>query len=207
MLNPINRRRCLGLAASASFLFLPLGAAFAQAQAAAEFVRNLGSQLVQVVNEPGDASSKREQLRPILDQNIAVDQIALFCLGRYQRDATPAQLADYEQLFHNVLLNSILGHLGSYRGVRFEMGQTSEQPDGAHVETTIYRPNEEPAMVDWVISQAGGHRQVIDVVAEGTSLRTTQRGDYTSYLDRHAGSIEALLMALKRQVAKQSSSG
>ena len=85
------------------------------------------------------------------------------------------------------------------------MGPASVQPDGPHVQTTIYRPNEEPAVVDWVLSHASGRLQVIDVVAEGTSLRTTQRGDYTAYLDRHDGNIDTLLAALKRQIAHEGS--
>ncbi len=203
MLIFLDRRRCLGLAAAATLFSLPLAGARAQSGGAAEFVRTLGGQLVDVVNAPGAAASKRGQLQPILDQNIAVDQIAIFCLGRYVRVATPAERQEYVSLFHSVLLNSILGHLGGYRGVRFTVGDSSRQPDGEHVGTTIYRPNEEPAQVDWVINQVGGGRKVVDVVAEGTSLRTTQRGDYLAYLDRHGGSVEALIDALKRQIARE----
>ena len=74
------------------------------------------------------------------------------------------------------------------------------------MQTTIYRPNEEPASVDWVIDNVDGSRKVIDVVAEGTSLRTTQRGDYLAYLDRHGGSVEALIAALQRQIARENAS-
>ena len=196
-----NRRR-LGLAAALLTLLLPLAPARAQAPDA-QFVRTLGAELVEVVNAPGDAAAKRPQLQPILDQNIAVDQIAIFCLGRYLQSATPQQRQEYVALFHSVLLNSILGHLGGYRGVRFTVGSATRFPDGVHVQTTIYRPNEEPAQVDWVINDVGGAPKVIDVVAEGTSLRTTQRGDYLAYLDRHGGSLDALIAALKRQIARE----
>jgi phospholipid transport system substrate-binding protein len=203
MLMTIARRRCLGVTAAVALLSLPLTGARAQAGGAAQFVRTLGGQLVDVVNEPGAPGSKRSELQPILDRNIAVDQIALFCLGRYLQDASPAQKQQYVSLFHSVLLNSILGHLGGYRGVRFAVGGSTRQPDGEHVQTTIYRPNEEPASVDWVIDNVDGSRKVIDVVAEGTSLRTTQRGDYLAYLDRHGGSVGALIAALQRQIARE----
>ncbi len=201
MLMTIARRRCLGLAAVAT-LSLPLTGAYAQGGGASQFVHRLGSQLVDVVNAPGPASSKRTQLQPILDENIATDQIAIFCLGRYVQQATPSQREEYVTLFHSVLLNSILGHLGGYRGVRFTVGGTSRLPDGEHVQTTIYRPNEEPASVDWVIGELGGGPKVTDVVAEGTSLKTTQRGDYLGYLDRHGGNVAALIAALHRQIAR-----
>lgn len=161
-------------------------------------VRQLGAELVQIVNEPGSAASKTAQLQPIIDGNIAVDQIARFCLGHYWAQTTPAQQAQYLQLFHSVLLNSITSHLGSYRGVTFAMGSSSEGPDGTLVETVINRPGESPAAVQWVV--AGN--KVIDVVGEGASLRNTQRADYTSYLARHGGDVAALIAALQRQVAK-----
>jgi phospholipid transport system substrate-binding protein len=39
------------------------------------------------------------------------------------------------------------------------------------------------------------------VVAEGTSLRLTQRSDYTSFLSQHNGDVGALIAALKRQTS------
>jgi phospholipid transport system substrate-binding protein len=205
MLMTIARRHCLAVAASAALSLLPLVGARAQT-GAASFVQALGAQLVDVVNAPGPAAAKRDQLQPILDRDIATDQIALFCLGRYLQVATPSQKQAYVQLFHRVLLNSILGHLGGYRGVRFTIGQSSRQADGDHVGTVIYRPNEEPAQVDWVINEIDGGPKVVDVVADGTSLRTTQRGDYLAYLGRHGGSVDDLIAALRRQVARNDAS-
>ena len=171
----------------------------ARAQAGpSALVRQLGAELVQIVNEPGSAASKTAQLQPIIDGSIAVDQIARFCLGHYWQQATPAQQAQYLQLFHSVLLNSITSHLGSYRGVSFAMGSASPAADGTLVETVINRPGEAPAAVQWVVAD----NKVIDVVGEGASLRSTQRADYTSYLARHGGDVATLIAALQRQVAK-----
>ncbi len=195
-------RRTLLVLASSLTIALTCGLARAQTSGAAGFVRTLGGQLVAIVNAPGSPASKRGELQPVLDQNVAVDQIAVFCLGRFSRMATPAQLDEYKTLFHSVLLNSIVGNLGDYHGVRFTVGGATSAPDGTHVETTIYRPGEAPAPVEWVIADQGGSPKVIDVVAEGTSLRLTQRGDYTSYLTRHNGDFAALLAALRRQVAR-----
>lgn len=192
------RRRLLTLAATGALLAALPGTGHAQSSATA-FVQKLGTDLVQIVNAPGDAASKRNQLLPVIEQNVAVDEIGRFCLGHYWQTATPEQRAQYISLFHSVLLNSILSHLGSYRGVRFTIGQAQSAPDGTYVETTIFRPGEAPANVEWVI---GPGPKVIDVVAEGTSLRTTQRGDYTSYLARHGGDVATLIAALQRQVAR-----
>jgi phospholipid transport system substrate-binding protein len=55
--------------------------------------------------------------------------------------------------------------------------------------------------VQWVVNQVGGRPRVIDVVAEGTSLRLTQRSDYAAYLSRNNNSVDALISAMKQQLA------
>jgi phospholipid transport system substrate-binding protein len=39
------------------------------------------------------------------------------------------------------------------------------------------------------------------VIAEGTSLRLTQRSDYAAFLSRNGNSVQALIDALKQQAA------
>ena len=40
----------------------------------------------------------------------------------------------------------------------------------------------------------------MDVVAEGTSLRLTQRSDYASYLTHNGNDVEKLIAAMRRQI-------
>jgi phospholipid transport system substrate-binding protein len=40
------------------------------------------------------------------------------------------------------------------------------------------------------------------VVAEGTSLRLTQRQDYASYLTHNNNNIDALIAAMKNQISQ-----
>ncbi len=175
------------------------GAARAQQASADAFVRGFADRLIAVVNGDGSAAAKQAALAPLIDNDVDVAAIARFCLGRFWSSATPAQQAAYTQLFHQVLLNNISGHLGEYRGVSFTMTGSQPQGEDTLVGTIINRPNQPPANVQWVVRTAGTPK-VLDVVAEGTSLRLTQRQDYASYLSRHGGSIDALIAAMKRQL-------
>ncbi len=198
----LTRRAVLVLAAAAGLLTVvgePL--ALAQSSAASTFVSTFASQLTTIVNGPQRAAQKKAALGPVIDQNVDVDKIARFCLGRFWSSATPAQQAQYTTIFHQVLLNNISGHLGEYRGVSYQMG--GETPQGANtlVGMVINRPNAPPANVQWVVDSSSGSPKVVDVVAEGTSMRLTNRSDYASYLSRHGNSISALLSALQQQLA------
>jgi len=181
-------------------------ARFARAAAdPAAFVKEVGDQLVAVINSPGSFSDKRAQLRAIVDRHVDVEGIARFCLGRYWHRATPEQQREYVSIFHDVLVNSITGHLGEYKGVHYTMGRVTPHDDNTvWVTTTIYRPNNPPADVQWVIANQGGDFKIEDLVVEGTSLRLTQRSDYASYLQHHNDDVGALIEAMRRLLAQQS---
>jgi phospholipid transport system substrate-binding protein len=168
------------------------------------FVRALGDKMVGVVNGSASLAEKKSQIQPMLDQNVDVDGIGRFCLGRYWRTATPDQQQRYLTLFHKVLVNSITGKLGEYKGVTFQVGSTRQQDGKSYVTTVITRPGQPAANVEWVVGNVGGTQKITDVVAEGVSLSLTQRSDYASYLARNGNSVDALLNALQRQVSRQS---
>ncbi len=196
-----TRRAFLALTAATALLAVwGVPHAAAQASAASAFVNSFARSLTAIVNGPQSAAQKKAALGPVIDSNVDVAKIARFCLGRFWATATPAQQAQYTTIFHQVLLNNIRGHLGEYQGVTYAM--QGETPQGANtlVGTVINRPNAPPANVQWVVDSASGSPKVVDVVAEGTSLRLTQRSDYASYLSRHGNDISALLTALQQQL-------
>lgn len=177
----------------------------ANAQSAAQatgFIRTTGQQLVGVINGAGSAAAKSAALARIVDAEVDVDGIAKFCLGRFWRLATPAQRVQYEHLFHRVLVLNVTSKIGDYTGVTFKVGRATVREEGVVVKTIITRPGQAPAEVDWLVKSIGGALRIIDVVAEGTSLRVTQRSDYASFISRHDDSVAALITALQAQTAR-----
>ena len=195
-------RRDILLFAVATAAVVATGPAFAQAgsEPASAFVRSFGQKLVDVVNGEGSLSEKGTRLRPLIDQNVDVDAIARFCLGRFSNTATPQQVSEFTKLFHSVLVDNISSKLGEYRGVTFTMGGASQRGGETLVSTVVQRPNNAPNNVQWVVDTASGAPKIVDVVAEGTSLRLTQRSDYASYMSQHGNSVAALISAMRAQV-------
>jgi phospholipid transport system substrate-binding protein len=196
----INRRNFLSLATLS--LIFPLSVQAQSTEKAAAFVKSTGDRLVGVVNGPGSISAKRAAMTQIINNDVDVEGIARFCLGRYWKQATPEQQKQYLALFHEVLVTNITAKLGEYRGVTFTMGRSRPQDEEAVVSTTVIRPNNPPTAVDWIIANLSGAPKIIDVVAEGTSLRLTQRQDYGSYLQHNNGNVDALISAMKNQVSQ-----
>jgi phospholipid transport system substrate-binding protein len=196
----MKRRHFLTVAAVS--VLPPLAARGQGTDKAMAFVKSTGDKLVAVVNGPGASSAKRAEMTQIIDTDVDVDGIGRFCLGRYWRQATPEQQKQYLTLFHEVLVTNITSKLGEYQGVTFTMGHSKPQDEEAVVSTTVVRPNNAPTAVDWIIANPSTQPKIIDVVAEGTSLRLTQRQDYASYLTHNNNNIDALIAAMKNQVSQ-----
>ena len=189
-------------AASLTAAALPADRALAQASQSTSLVQNVGTQLVAIVNGPGTQADKRHRLQQVINAAVDVDGVARFSLGRFWSLATPDQQREYVALFHDVLLNNITSKLGEYQGVGFDMGRTQRREDYDIVSTVVHRPSNPPTAVDWVISNASGSPRIVDVVAEGTSLRLTQRQDYASFLAHNNNNVQALIQAMRQQVAQ-----
>lgn len=200
-LHMLTRRTSLAILASSAAL-LATRPAWAQAGGdPTAFVVQLGNALVAIVNGAGSYEDKKRRLAPLIEDAVDVDGIARFCLGRFWRTAAPAQQQQFTQLFHDVLLNNITGKLGQFQGVTFTPTATTPREGESLVGTTIRRPNQQPNNVQWVVSPVGGRPKIVDVIAEGTSLRLTQRSDYAAYLSRNNNDVGALIGAMRNQIA------
>jgi phospholipid transport system substrate-binding protein len=172
------------------------------ASRATAFFKDFGDKLVAVVNGPGSTQDKRRMVPLIIDSAVDVDGVARFCLGRFWRVASLQQQKRYVELFHQVMLSNIMAKLGEFHGVKFTVGHSHREDEEEIVSSVVERPNNPPANVDWVISDPDSNPKIIDVVAEGTSFRLTQRSDYASYLAHNNDSIDALINALQQQAVQ-----
>ncbi len=170
----------------------------AQARA---FVQKAGGEMAALMNTPGSPAEKRARLQTFVDRVADVNAVAEFCLGRYWHAATPAQQQEYTRLFHAVLVKSVAGRASAEQGqtAKVTVSQAEPRDDGTRVATLVERTGSPPFRVTWVVGFATGAPKIIDVIAEGTSLRLTQRSDYTAFLSRNGNTVESLLAALRQQ--------
>jgi phospholipid transport system substrate-binding protein len=194
-MHDLDRRALLG---SALFLTVAGFAGPAMAQAdigrAANFIQSTGQELVAAVNDQTrDAGARRQRVAAVLRRAVDVDGVGRFILGRWWQD--------YLKLFEETLIRNLSARFGEYQGVRFSLGRTQQRTeDDVLVNTVIERPNTAPFSLDWRVAEIGGQPKIVDVIAEGTSLRLTQRSEYSSVIQRNNGSVAALLQAMRGQI-------
>jgi phospholipid transport system substrate-binding protein len=171
---------------------------------AATFVKQAGVDLAEVVSGATSPADKEARLGAYMNRVVDEDGVARFCLGRYWQVATPEQRSEYLRLFRKVLLRGVVNRLGDYQAgsVQVIVSKPVTKADGTYVPTTVERPGNKPVNVTWMVTADAGELRIADVVAEGISLRQTQRSDYASFLSRNDGKVALLIDALKKQVGE-----
>lgn len=169
---------------------------------AVAFVRLTGEQILNGMQSAGSVEDRRKIVGSIIDRAIDVDGLAKFCLGRYWQTASADQQQRYTRLFHEVLIGNITSKLGEYQEVKLTVGRSQPQGDAEVVTSTIERANNPPTTVQWVVANIANDPKVIDLIAESTSLRVTQRSDYASFLAHNNSDVEALIKAMRAQLVQ-----
>jgi len=168
---------------------------------AADFIRSLGQELVSVMDSNDPVARRRDRVAAILRRRVDLEGVGRFILGRWWRQASPTEQQEYLRLFEETLINSLSTRFGEYRGVRFSLDRAPQRSDdGVLVNTIVVRPNAAPISLDWRVGEVGGQPKVVDVIAEGTSLRLTQRSEYSSVIQSRGGQVAALLAAMRNLI-------
>ena len=202
----MHRRVLIGAALGAPLALAGAGPARAQADIgrATAFIQATGQELTGVVNDPASPiAARRQKVAAILRRAVDVEGVGRFILGRWWRQASPQEQQEYMKLFEETLIRNLSARFGEYQGVRFALGRAQQRTeDDTLVNTIIERPNSPAFSLDWRVADVGGQPKVVDVIAEGTSLRLTTRSEYSAVITRNGGRVSALLDAMRNQVAQ-----
>lgn len=191
----------LVVVASAGAWLRPAAAAPSE-QGAASFITGLGNEVIQTIQSGVRGPAAATALGGIFRRGFDVPTIARFVLGRYWNAATPAQQQEYLTLFEQMVTQTYARRFSEYSGETFQVTGTQPVSDtDVLVRSNIVRPDGPPVAVDWRVRDQGAGFRIVDVMVEGVSMLLTQRNEFASVIQRSGGNVDALLQALRQQVA------
>ena len=202
----LNRRRLLFGAVAAGILVAPFPAGAAPTVADAEkFVENLGGDAISSLTGKNLSEDVRQQrFKGLLEDYFDLPGGSKFVLGRYWRQASGAQRADFQRLFEELLAQSYAKIFAQYAGERFQVTGGRVEDDGSiTVISHIDRLNGDVIHLDWRIEDQAGRLRITDFTVEGMSLRITHRSDIASAIQSEGGQVSALIEALRQKTGIQ----
>ena len=206
------RRLCMTLAlvsATVIWVGLPASVASQETPTPERFIGELIEKAIKVLELPVEARSEREEgFRALLNQNFDMPAIVRIVLGRHWRTATPGQKSKFSHVFRTHLIQVYTSQLGVYGGeiVKIEKSARLSKKDTV-IYTLVLRNEEVPLRLDWRVRETDRGLKGIDVAAEGVSMLTTKRSEFTSLVAREG--VDALIgrlenMNIKNQDAAES---
>ncbi|ROP58059.1 phospholipid transport system substrate-binding protein [Enterobacter sp. BIGb0383] len=196
----------------AMLVIAPLSAATAADQSNPYKLMNEAAQKTfdRLKNEQSQIRANPDYLRQVVDQEllpyVQVKYAGALVLGRYYKDATPAQREAYFTAFREYLKQAYGQALALYHGQTYQIAP--EQPLGdatiVPIRVTIIDPNGRPPVrldFQWRKNTQSGNWQAYDMIAEGVSMITTKQNEWSDLL-RTKG-IDGLTEQLK-SISRQS---
>ena len=190
----------------ALLVIAPLSAATAADQSNPYKLMNEAAQKTfdRLKNEQPKIRANPDYLRDVVDQEllpyVQVKYAGALVLGRYYKEATPAQREAYFAAFREYLKQAYGQALAMYHGQTYQIAP--EQPLGdatiVPIRVTIIDPNGRPPVrldFQWRKNTQTGNWQAYDMIAEGVSMITTKQNEWSDLL-RTKG-IDGLTAQLK----------
>ncbi|WP_299380825.1 phospholipid-binding protein MlaC [uncultured Kiloniella sp.] len=158
--------------------------------------------ITQLSNEDVSLEDREKQFRTLLKENFDVEGIARFVIGKYWRKAETGHRDEFKVIFEDVMVQRFLPTFNQYASSDFEITKVVPKKSFFIVFSTIKAENGEPAQILWRVEKKEDSSSYIitDIAAEGISLRSTYRSDYTSALKSLGGDLSALNSKLREKV-------
>ena len=172
------------------------GPSSASPDGAAHFVEGLIGEAITVLRIPVEERASREsQFRTLLRDKFDVPLITRLVVGRHWRRATDAQKQAFMLVFEEHIVKIYTSQLGVYNEEIVAIRNVASRTErDTIVGTEVMRSSDAPLQLDWLVREEAGAYRVIDIAAEGVSLMTTKRSEFSSVIQRDGldGLIEKL---------------
>ena len=188
-----------GLAALAGSLLLAVQISFAAtAPSPREAMQRTVDLVLATLRDPRfkSAAERRRQLRDVIEERFDFDEMARRSLGRHWRSRTPAQQKKFVEAFREILIDSNLTTIESYRGEKVKYLRERIDNGYAEIDTLIVDERGQEYSVNYRLHRVGAQWRIYDVVIEGVSLVSNYRSQFDRVI-RH-DSFEELLQRMRR---------
>jgi len=173
------------------------------AQKAENFVKDLTQQgIEQLINSNASEAEKQARFTKLFNEDLDLDFIGKFVLGRYWRTATPKQRAEFIDVYRKLNIQTWSSRFNEFKGKRFEFlgSESSKSADQVFVNTQVPMPEGAPASVKWRVKETGGQYRIVDIIIENVSLAQTARSEYTGYIQKSPEGINGLIKDLRAKL-------
>ena len=158
-----------------------------------------------ILSSSDPVESKIIKLNDIAENNVDIDGIGLYALGKYRRIISEDERIKYKKLFKSYFLKSFSSRLVDYSDPKINVVSEKKINEKYAIVTTVLEAtSKNPRIkIDWRIYTKNPKRPLIrDLIIEGLSLARTQKEEFNSIIQNNDGDINSLFKALEEFIIK-----
>ena len=158
-----------------------------------------------ILSSSDPVESKIIKLNDIAENNVDIDGIGLYALGKYRRIISEDERIKYKKLFKSYFLKSFSSRLVDYSDPKINVVSEKKINEKYTIVTTVLEAtSKNPRIkIDWRIYTKNPERPLIrDLIVEGLSLARTQKEEFNSIIQNNDGDINSLFKALEEFIIK-----
>lgn len=170
---------------------------------ALKMVENLTKDgIEQLINSNASAEEKSRIFKKLFTENLDLDFIAKYVLGRYWRVATAQQKKEFIVLYKDFNVKTWSKRFDEFKGKKFvfEGVSSANNANQVFVNTNVPMKEGNPISVKWRVYEHNGKLKIIDIIIENVSLAQTARNEYTSFIAKSPKKIDGLLENLREKI-------
>ena len=170
-----------------------------------DFISQLTSSASKILASNDSKEKKMENLIVLAEENVDIQGIGMYTLGKYRKNLTENQKNEYEDLFRKYFLKSFSSRLSEYTDPKINV--ISEEVINQKytiVFSVLEADDKRPEIkIDWRVYTKNPEKPLVrDLIIEGLSLVRTQREEFNSVIQSGDGNIEVLFTNLRNFLNK-----
>ena len=156
----------------------------------------------ELINSNVSEAEKKARFTRLFNEDLDLDFIGKFVLGRYWKTSTPQQRTDFIDVYRKLNIQTWSERFNEFKGKHFEFLGTekSKSTDQIFVNTQVPMEEGAPASVKWRVKETNGRLRIVDIIIENVSLAQTARSEYTAYIKQSPNGVDGLIKDLRARL-------
>ena len=170
------------------------------------FIQELVDDTIKTLSDTSlTIEEKHKFVEKVAKENVDIDGLSLYTLGKIRKDIDSETLSEYQNLFEDYFLKSLTSRLSDYSDSKIEvLGAEQKSSNYTIVNSKIIPKDGSPEIkIDWRIYTKNPEKPLIrDLIVEGLSLARTQKEEFASILSSNNNNLDKLIDKLQEFLNK-----
>ena len=165
-----------------------------------KFIGELTTEASTILASDITKESKIKKLKKIAENNVDINGIGMYTLGKHRKTISNDQKSTYNDLFKKYFLKSFSSRLVDYTDPEIKiLSEEKINEKYTMVKSILVATNKRPEVkLEWrVYTKETSNPVIRDLIIEGLSLARTQKEEFNSIIVSNDNSIEALFKNLR----------